>query len=389
MEQQVSLTSEPVRRSSKSSQDRQEPSKSELPMRVREFFDQRERRAWALVGFFRAMEEAPVETTPRRWTDVGDLSPGDEALYSQFLADHVRDLPSEVQKACMLAWDQWSSRTRSLHRQLAVLAEGLGVDDWRRWSPEDLGAKLFKSSMGHSPEGMVRAVIRGPILLLVFEHASEWRLFTLRSVPFSKETDPVTPYYTNDAKVFADGDRIPLVAFHAPQVDPSLVRHETQHLLNHCLASRQKKSPLLGWEQKNDGSSPELAAARRLLKDEVLAYLRDGRSPSQMYASLLLPVYKHLFPDKYSLYLEKVLEKIVFVLADHPLIHLESPSAHAHARELLVASLLDVPLHKMVSYLRLSAKYYHERLNGKYGNTDLGLLDDHIREMSTRESYLS
>ena len=360
----------------------------ELPPRVREYFDARERQAVALVRFFRAMEEVPVSSVPRRWDEVGILGPSDAAQYERYLATCVQGLSPEAQEACMFAWDRWSVRTRSLDRQLRDIAKEFKMDDWRKDSPDALGRKIFYVNTNLWPEGTVRAVVKGPYLMIAFEQKGDWNRYNTLSIPYAKEGQEEAGYHATDAILNRKtGNRAPTMGFPSLEVDPSYLKHEIQHFLNHCLATDRSKAPIEKWESERDRTYSALDQQQRELKDEILAYLRDGRTPYEMDASLLGPSYRRLFENSNRRHLEKLLGLIVNALNDHPLIRFPSTSEHLHARELLVASLLDVPLHKMEHYLKLSAKYYRERLSGKYGAANHGLLEDHVRQMPRRERY--
>jgi len=134
-----------------------------------------------------------------------------------------------------------------------------------------------------------------------------------------------------------------------------IVAHERQHFLNHRLMKVFAESENPGRHRAK--TAIELAA--RFVKDEIIAYLRDGSTGAQIASNLKEDVYAHLF--------ENLSPKETELLRGNLLKSAEGIGEHAvfsdpASRRAMAMQLLDLPLSKIPDWIPVIAKYYQDRV---------------------------
>lgn len=133
--------------------------------------------------------------------------------------------------------------------------------------------------------------------------------------------------------------------------------HERQHFLNDVLLDHfvvTEKEP----------SSDET----RYIKDEVLAYIRDGSSGAGLENSLLGALYVELFdalPEAEREPHRQYVRDIAQALTTH-----SDVFEREYGRAALVAQLINVPLHRISAYIPHIATYYRKRFHALPFSTD-------------------
>lgn len=164
---------------------------------------------------------------------------------------------------------------------------------------------------------------------------------------------------------------VPLVVIdgsHEENFSPTLItvkRHERQHFINRTLLKNfdvLENDAVVSMLKTNspDVVETDYVNAYKDLKDEILAYLKDGRKGSEIVSNLESPLYEHLlsvFPEKDRNSLIKILEEIGAEIDNADDIFNRLPF-----RGLLVYHLIDRPLPTIPDYITTIARWYREQL---------------------------
>lgn len=334
--------------------------------RIDAYFDAREQQSQAIVRWIRKLEEMTVseEMFSQKYYDGETDRSSDEEIFHDRLEPQIADYPPELQQKFRAAWYTWAGQERVARRQIKEIAgtqEGAGALDDRQ-----LGDRFFKERVKGPSTGVVRFSQTGPLFYLAFENTADYDVFM-------KKSGYVDGYqgeggcYMNEAQW--RGKRVPTIFQVGTMFQPDLVKHESQHFLQHAIGNVfEAWEP--GSQEQRDGKE---VSAEREVKDEVLAYIRDGRRPESIYTTLAeKPLYAHLYRNvdtATAVRLKGTLKRVCDELAQHPWmrettnISATEMQSRLHQREMLVASLLDIPLLKMERYIHLSAEHYRRKID--------------------------
>lgn len=330
------------------------------------FFERREKQAQAIIKWMRLLEQVDVPSDEGVWP--AERIKNDEQLFQSVLQKDLEDLPPTMQAACERVWGLWALRVRNARRNVEALL-GSPASKEVEIDPEAQGETLFEKRVNSSPVGKVRFFHKGPFFYFTFEQRSDYERLRA-AVTGSDERTEEGGVFIEEA--YWGKSKVPTLLQIGKEVDPHILAHEGQHFLNDALGEQFKS-----WEAGTDQS--KLVQAERAVKDELLAYVREGRPPKEIRKILLEdPLYAHLYRDvdeRESALLKQELQKICTVLETHPWAQSSAtireaadrtkqlPRVDKHQREMIVANLLDVPLPKMEKYLNQSAKFYGEKIH--------------------------
>lgn len=171
------------------------------------------------------------------------------------------------------------------------------------------------------------------------------------TVPFSKETVPVIMTYGWDPDAARTDNR------------QRTVQHELQHFLNIFFFEEFRKTERVPSRVTNNRA---LAAERsrgdslrQWVKDELLAYLREGASSKEFRKSLHGGAYDVIFDlakddDDHALrQLVETLETELHVI--------DTVFASPEARRVLIYQLVDIPLERIPDWLPVLARFYADK----------------------------
>ncbi len=297
----------------------------------------------------------------------------DEELIAReapYLPEKVRDRFAQ----CLATYREQRAESRRAERLLKdhmVLEERLSSDVK---SPYEFGVYIFRKEVGEPPRAHVELKQKEGYFLMEFEDRGDFDRFNVKlgtSLPRSQSSGGM--YHGAAAVKLLSGPTVPLLlirlGYHA-SVPDSVIAHERQHFINHAvfhLFDGVEPVPAAGrWRERD---------ATQQVKDEVLAFLREGRSGMQMERSLKDDtLYGRLFsvPGAKTETLRHAMADISEAVDAWRKILGASDGADA----LLVYQLIDVPLTAMASRVRRLTEFYRRRRDArvrKFGVPSFGI----------------
>lgn len=151
-------------------------------------------------------------------------------------------------------------------------------------------------------------------------------------------------------------EHVPLMIVDGNQPVRRVIAHERQHFLNENILSDFEETEALGGRKERN---PIVQRLYRGIKDEVLAYLRDGSSGTDIEEALGKDAYRHLFrplPSSDEEAAWMIVGRIKQFLDRH-----HGSFDGDSARGILTYQLAPVPLREFPKYLNALEIYYGER----------------------------
>ncbi len=322
--------------------------------RVETFFRARAAQAEAICAWERVLTTMLNQDMPDDFDERQKL--GAEPL-RRLLIRHP-GLSDACLSALHASWATASAQALRAQSELALMADRLGVD--QRQS-EALGLAFFYDRVGSSPLGRLCMTRDGCIWHLHLESPNDYdRLVASFALVGGKNTiGCVIPF-----ECVSDGGwPIRLVITQDEDDDlEGTYQHERTHAI-HALVGHE----FVRWEPELRREQAWFDIQLRRVKDELLAWIVDGTSAASIrlreppgakletwpYSHPILERYPHLLEglsDEECRSLQELLKNICHELAQHP-------SMRTHelvVRQRLWAEMLDVPLERLPSYLRLA-----------------------------------
>ncbi len=217
----------------------------------------------------------------------------------------------------------------------AAIANDLG--------PSDAGRALFIRMMGLEPRGSVFLSQLEGYILMDFSDESDLQAFT--------QTKGIAAggWFQHEREFVLQGERFPVVSVNSSkgnrENDRLVLLHERQHFVNQKLLGffyKDEPAPRSGGEIER--------IAERKVKDEVLAYMRNGSSGQQIQQALGGHLYLDLFDDLNEDEKSRIHQSLQDIAMQVDTFA-ENFASEA-ARGLLVYALIDVPLSKMPNWIR-------------------------------------
>lgn len=252
---------------------------------------------------------------------------------------------ADFDKRVGIALSRYEKQSDKTQKSLNILQERADS------SKKSLTDYLFFLRTKKNPSGVIRYELHTGYLVLAFADGDDYRLFTDGQIKsnIGRDSDG-----TFRLAIDLDGEKMELPTIIVRGISSSntksIVDHERQHFLNQVVfnwfsdpeskvgyQSIEKRSPLKirGWQ----------------IKDEILAYLRDGSEKDRISDCGLYDKF-NLSEDEKSfiaLFFEIVEKNKIFV--NFPLI-----------RDLLVYDLLDVPFEKLLDRLNTFIDFYRQNI---------------------------
>lgn len=278
----------------------------------------------------------------------------------------------------------------SIHKSVEYQKNlGVAIED----TPEDLGPILFKQVARKKPLGRVAWEHREAYFLLSFERDEDYLEIATGA---KKEMSGgqyhravLMSFYNPYVPDVCDKDYVPVILLRHTENPESAITHERQHFINDKILLNFQGETLPKAEREGTEDYREQASFR-VIKDEILAYMRDGSPGSLIKTSLLGELYSHLFEplsyeDKQKA--KQVVEQVTTFLSDNATL-LESPESRA----LLVYQLVHVPLMEIPKWLKELRNYYEKRfevLKDFDSVRNLNFLEDEIPMLIENVSFPS
>lgn len=249
-------------------------------------------------------------------------------------------------------------------QKLLKVLDAEQLDLWGR------GEKYYRALIKEAPIG--RVSFRRNDAFFVVECENETDYVRVGSLPksngvFKHEAFIILHFYDDSGikRPRFKTEVIPVIIAHVPtgmfaEKQEQIFIHERQHFINHDILSRfvPHEIPHTVGESPRVEETRRVMAPFRMLKDEVLACLRDGRSGEALAQTLAHKLYKHLFDDLPAESQPVAMEEIrrigeAFQRLPRPI--RERP-------DLIVHQLYDIPLHDITPYLHVMRRSYERVL---------------------------
>ncbi len=133
-----------------------------------------------------------------------------------------------------------------------------------------------------------------------------------------------------------------------------IVTHERQHFIH---------QRVLGAFSRSEGKAKPtpLENVHRMVKDELLAYMREGSSPERIVEHIRRPVYAHLFakltPEEH-----RAVDALLGAV-DHAFRSTQKVLEYPESRASFVYQLIDIPLEKFPRWVPEIAAFYRHRFD--------------------------
>ena len=327
------------------------------------------------------------------------LSSSDTGVDSRLLDIVIARIPdgpkakNSIREAVRGVANEYRALMRTAQREERVLVDHADRK-FRDHSPRALGYMVFVARTGRNPVGTVELVRKEAYFILTCPNPADYNVFynpsleTLPAAEFSKKVETLLGHggtfhtlLTLERKHRTEQYDLPeitsgTIVAKMPREDVSfdtVLDHERQHFINHRLLRvfDASEGPLIAGKDQ-----PRIQIAR-LLKDEIIAYVRDGRSGDDTMGHLLGDIYAGLFrsltADEGASFRQTI---ATFAAALDQFPHASEPAY----RRALIAHLVDVRLEKIPHRIEMAAEYYGGLIRRV---ESLGLSSDDIPEKAT------
>ncbi len=326
---------------------------------------------WSFLALNMERRQASVAALVQLERLLGSSDAGvDSALVNRILSQ----VPDErVREAARGAVSEYRAIIRNAAAEEQLLRR-IATELCGEASPDSLGTLLFSARTGKVPVGPIALVRREGYLILNCPNPADYNLFT----------DPQLPYRAgDDFKVKIEALLQHGGTFHSTLVlNPAFVQehvgaagtistsvivikssegaygydevlaHERQHFINHRLLGLFRRG-----ERTKTADGP-LETAARTVKDEVIAFVRDGTTGSQINLSLSGSVYAHLY-DQLPAEEADALRSGVALIGSR--IDLHPVFTEPESRQALAMQLVDIPFSRIPDAIPTIAEYYQKR----------------------------
>ena len=227
---------------------------------------------------------------------------------------------------------------------------------------------LSNAHMGRPkpPSGGIKMEVKEGYIVLIFENTGDYQRAKLAQsgiiVPETeriKEDTGGTYHHSVRIDMFKDRYMGPVLMIRGDQKVGDVLAHERQHFINHSVFANffvTENNPEKTFSTK---SNMDRVIGFRRIKDEVLAYLREGRGGTEILRSLNGEIYKHLF-DSLSEENKKNAREILSEIKE-PLDQFASINSGDEARAIMVYQLAHISFDKFPNWLEAIRKYYYQR----------------------------
>ena len=262
-------------------------------------------------------------------------------------------------------WNKRNSEERLLQIE-EMIEKNVQYDITRTEMRAELPKMMYQSlGIYTEPKGEIKFEVREGYMIFIFSHPEDYQ----NAISRQPNVTPNDPIVEKSGGIFSHATYLSLFSDHymgpvlmvrgdlVPEAVEDIVVHERQHFINHNilnLFSATEKYP----EQKFVQDWAKIRKFQQI-KDEVLAYMREGRYGFEMKENLNGELYRHLFqglsPDD-----EKDARRIIDLTAKF-LDHRGSSSHNRENQAILVYQLACVPFAKFPAWLKAIEAYYFER----------------------------
>src|SRR3989344_144450 len=297
-------------------------------------------------------------------------------------------------------YNAYRTECRKTEDGLEKLRQNFFGDDKDRKPEQMWGKKIFEHMTGGAPKGMVAFSSKEAFVIISYDKKEDYQIFLSRVGTSAEITEESAGIYAQAMYFLAGTVSLRVVVINGglgrTRGASSIVAHERQHFVNDRLVGgKHPEHMFTALEQKyyeQQGlRGPELqtkvneTALLNPLKNEVLAYIRDGTSGKEMctiggkdidvgFYSLLKNgrAYRQVFELMGSSRLRQAAEEQLALIA-RSVDGLKGFSSQ-EAKAILVNELISVPFLVMAEEIEKLGKYYSRRLR------DIGKIKRAVRK---------
>lgn len=254
-------------------------------------------------------------------------------------------------------------------------------------TPAEMGSELFRQRTGENPKTPVEAVRREGYFILVFFNDEDYLKF-VEGLDQEKSAG-----FFHRAMRFPNMILSLILSRHG--FENRAILHERQHFINDLILKNftgierrpvplKKEFPLL-----TKGVNEQRAGVRKGLggvKDELLAYIRDGSSFARATNFFGADLYKHLrdeFSEDEKKEVEVLLKKIRSELVDALNFFHDQQS-----RVILVYHLVDIPLLRFPERIKAITKFYDSKISEFTKFIPDEYAEEQVKNMATKRQLV-
>ena len=239
--------------------------------------------------------------------------------------------------------------------------------------PARLGQLLYRAILGRNPVGRPRAEVKDGYFQIICEddadYAALYRRHGKEELPGEKGSAGchITEVVLNTKGAPSDTDpRAPLIVLHEKRSGhtlEALKRHEFQHFIQHAALQlfELTEPKLTAPSPATDRTQEVYLKSLRPIKDEVLAYTREGRSANATQEAIEGDLYKKLFEAvPQSKRAAATAHTKAAIKAINQCLLLEKHGEPG--RDLLVNLLYRIPLDRIPTWIPVINSYYEKRV---------------------------
>ncbi|HCC83954.1 TPA: hypothetical protein DEP96_03840 [Candidatus Uhrbacteria bacterium] len=268
------------------------------------------------------------------------------------VSEHLQERFSKV-------LSEWNGETET-HAKIATWLEQITVEELGSYSPDNLGVVVLQGIVGKesvSAQGLmghIQVEINGPFIVVYASSDEDYKKMHRADAGGSFHRAERTPL------TYKNADLLPNILMVNGESGTTAAKETVEHERQHYINSK--------WMQKVSEVGADgqwtLATKEDWMKDEVLAYLKDGSEPERLNR-LQDDLYKHLFENLQADETTKLRQNLSDIIST--LSEADEFFPTKAARSLLVYHLIDIPLTRMPEVIKLLATY--ERQRGNPANT--------------------
>lgn len=314
-----------------------------------------------------------------------------EKLLSNTSAESVKtaeqvfsEFPAEARERYQNAFNNYQRRIRRMDELLKKLEtdiereQSYGITETE--ARERLAHRIYRtlgSGWAHNtvnpePTGAVTLDLKEGYMLLKFDNHEDYKKAAEAMSRGTETIDETAGLYGHATYVGSIDDKYmgPVLLVRndrGAQGAESIVAHERQHFINHevfGLFSSVERYPKTITDAitypDNDPERIKVSAFARI-KDEVVAYIRDGSNGTNLKRSLQSKLYKHLFEpltDDQKVEVWKIIDDAADFVSTMPV-----PPNLSECRAIITYQIAHVPFAEFPKWLTAMRGYYFERFN--------------------------
>lgn len=329
---------------------------------------------------------------------IGDLGNAVEEELQEPTDTLWKHLPKPFRDRLFDIAEEYTKQATDMRIAESVIREDIftmaSKDRTKPLSSVEVGNGLFARITNNAPKGRVELIVNEAYGILYCEDNVDYQLFHGKKPKEEKEEKVETGQEAGEEEAEEEEDEsggrfhrevtFPLISDSGDQTltllvisgkrtrknEETIVAHERQHFINHALLDlftadeslrsyHADKHEHWATAKKHQSTIDGEAVAFKLIKDEVIAFIRGKSSGDFLKSNLKGNLYKHLFQSPHIA--EENTQKRAYAAVDDIADALENAEQVFSGRDdraILVYHLIDVPLSKIGKRIRTLTRWY-------------------------------